>query len=230
MERPVRLILIGLACLTAQSCIGLEEQPSLFERGSWQPLHHTVKELRDLHVVKQKEDFSCGAAALSTLLTYYFGDVTTEKEVLRQLESQLTKEEREQKQKRGFSLLDLKGVAEAKGYRAGGFKLRFSQLAKLQAPAIVFLEPNGYKHFAVYRGMDRGRIYLADPSRGNLKMSIGRFLDEWRQIIFVLQKETGSTLEDHPLKVPNPFFIQPELARFTTQLDIGVMLRALPTR
>ena len=34
---------------------------------------HTLKELRDQYVVKQDTDYSCGAAALATLLTYYFG-------------------------------------------------------------------------------------------------------------------------------------------------------------
>jgi uncharacterized protein len=76
------------------------------------PLHHTVKELRDMNVVKQQQDYSCGAAALATLLRYYFGDATSETEILNLLEGSLSPAEKEEKSKRGFTLLDLKRVAE----------------------------------------------------------------------------------------------------------------------
>jgi len=41
---------------------------------------HSLKELRDRYVVKQHLDYTCGAAALATLLTYYFGEETPEYE------------------------------------------------------------------------------------------------------------------------------------------------------
>jgi predicted double-glycine peptidase len=183
-----------------------------------------------LHVVKQQEDYSCGAAALATLLSYYFGDATSEKETLELLLNPLSDAEKIVKSRRGFSLLDLKRVAEMKGYRAGGFKVTFSQLTQVKTPVIVFLEPHGYKHFAVYRGFDRGRVYLADPARGNLRMTIGRFLDEWREIIFVLGKEAEETIQDYPLMVPKPEYVQPELARFNGMIDIGFIMHSLPQR
>ena len=200
------------------------------EQGSWQPLHHTLKELRDRHVVKQQEDYSCGAAALATLLIYYFGEDTSEKQVLTLLESELSEQDKKMKTQRGFSLLDLKRVAQKKGYRAAGYKVTMSQLAKVTAPIMVFLEPLGYKHFAVYRGMDQGRIYIADPARGNLLMSIGRFLDEWSGVIFVLSKEGEERLAGHALQLPHPLYIQPELARINGHLDVGMMTQTLPQR
>lgn len=216
---------IGYMALLLTSCTSV---PLGLERGTWLPLRHTLKELRDMHVVKQQEEYSCGAAALATLLTFYFGDSTSEREILTLLENPLSEEEKKTKSTHGFSLLDLKQVAQTKGYRAAGFKLSFSEVVQLKAPVIVFLEPLGYKHFAVYRGFDRGRIYLADPARGNLRMSMGRFLDEWKGIIFVLGKDTERTIEEHPLSVPNPLYVQPELARMNGHLDIGMILRMLP--
>ena len=183
-----------------------------------------------MNVVKQQEDYSCGAAALATLLLYYFGDTTSEKEILSLLEGSLTASEKDQKSKRGFSLLDLKRVAEAKGYRAAGFKVSFSQLAQAKGPVIVFLQPRGYKHFAVYRGLDRGRVYLADPARGNLRMSIGRFLDEWQNVLFVLAKPGEPAPTGYPLALPHPLYAQPEVSRFNGQVDIGMMLHTLPQR
>jgi predicted double-glycine peptidase len=218
---PVAVILIAVLCSGCASGVWDRGRPSI-ER-------HTLKELRDLYVVKQDRDYSCGAAALATLLQYYFRDATSEQELLTLLEGQLTDEEKRNKQRRGFSLLDLKHVAEEKGYEAAGFQLTVSQLSQLVAPVIVFLEPMGYKHFAVYRGMKGDRVYLADPARGNLRMSLGRFEGEWKGIVFVLGKPDEP--EEYPLKVPEPrFYVQPEIARFNGQLDLGMLLGALPLR
>ena len=57
----------------------------------------TLKELRDQYVVKQEFDYSCGAAALATLMRYYFGDHVTEYEILKLLESRLGVEEQDRK-------------------------------------------------------------------------------------------------------------------------------------
>jgi predicted double-glycine peptidase len=215
------MILFSLLCSGCASGLWDRGVPS-FER-------HTLKELRDLYVVKQDRDYSCGAAALATLLQYYFRDATSEHELLTRLEDRLTEEEKRKKERRGFSLLDLKRVAEEKGYEAAGFQLTVSQLSQLAAPVIVFLEPMGYKHFAVYRGMKGDRVYLADPARGNLRMSLGRFEGEWKGIVFVLGKTDEP--DHYPLKVPEPqFYVQPEIARFNGQLDLGMMLGTLPLR
>ena len=115
---------------------------------------HTLKELRDQYVVKQQLDYSCGAAALATLMVYYYGEDTSEKEILELLNARLetmTEEEQTRKTRIGFSLLDLKIVAQQKGYRAAGFKLTVDQLPRLLAPVIVYVQPFGYHHFAVLR-------------------------------------------------------------------------------
>lgn len=163
---------------------------------------HTVKELRDQYVIKQQLDYSCGAAALATLMVHYYGEHTSEKEILELLNTRLatmTKEERARKRKNGFSLLDLKVVAQQKGYRAAGFRLTAEQLPQLLAPVIVYVEPFGYHHFAVLRGVAGDRVYLADPGRGNLRMNIARFLDEWAGVVFVLGKAGEEKITHYPL-------------------------------
>ncbi len=191
---------------------------------------HSLKELRDRYVVKQQLDYSCGAAALATLLAYYFGEETSEQEIIQILVSGLTRDEQQLKAQRGFSLLDLKHVAQAKGYRAAGFKLTIDQLKQLAAPVIVFVQPLGYKHFAVLRGIDRGRVFLADPARGNLRMSIGRFLSEWDGIIFVLGKPVEEDISTYPLVLPRPDVIQPELLGVGRLLDLGAFTTDLAIR
>ncbi len=163
---------------------------------------HTLKELRDQYIVKQQLDYSCGAAALATLISYYFGEETSEREILDLLNVRLqalTKEEASRKKRVGFSLLDLKYAAYQRGYQAAGFRLSLQQLRQLKAPVIVFIRPFGYHHFAVLRGIAGTRVFLADPSRGNLSMSVARFLDEYGGIVFVLGKEGEEQISTYPL-------------------------------
>ncbi len=168
---------------------------------------HTLKELRDQYIVKQKLDYSCGAAVLATLMTYYFGDKTSEKEILELLTKQLeglTEEQWAHKKRIGFSLLDLRNVAQQKGYQSAGFTLTIEQLRQLSAPVIVYVRPLDYHHFAVLRGVAGNRVFLADPSRGNLTMSTGRFMKEWDGTIFVLGKAGEEDLSTYPLALNRP--------------------------
>src|SRR5215470_4786803 len=212
--RVWRWLTYGLLLQMLVMGIGVAEEGSDEGRrdtGQLPPLRHTLKQLRDQYVVKQQLDYSCGAAALATLMIYYFGEETSERDILNALIAGLTPDDLEGKKKRGFSLLDLRRVARAKGYQAAGFKLTGEQLKQLATPVIVFVQPFGYNHFAVLRGVDRGRVYLADPARGNLRMSMGRFLTEWGGIIFVLDKARKETNTTDRLALPRPEYVQPEL-------------------
>jgi uncharacterized protein len=182
---------------------------------------HSLKELRDMYVVKQRLDYSCGAAALATLMRYYFNEPTSENEVLRLLVARLDADERRVREMRGFSLLDLKYAAEALGYQAAGFRLTTADLVKLAAPVIVFVRPLGYEHFAVLRGISGGRVFLADPARGNVRMTIGRFLGEWEGIVFVLGKPGEEAIGTHRLSVPRPDDIDPPLRSLNRLWESG---------
>ena len=209
-----RWLTYGLLLQMLLMGIGLAEEGSEEVRrdtGRLPPPRHTIKQLRDQYVVKQQLDYSCGAAALATLMIYYFGEETSERDILDALIAGLTPDDLASKKKRGFSLLDLRRVAQKKGYQAAGFKLTSEQLKQLATPVIVFVQPFGYNHFAVLRGMDRGQVFLADPARGNLRMSMGRFLSEWGGIIFVLDKARDEKNTPDLLALPRPEYVQPEL-------------------
>ena len=199
---------------------------------------HTLKQLRDQYVVKQQLDYSCGAAALATLMVYYYGENTSEKEILELLNTRLqtmSEEDRARKTSIGFSLLDLKVVAQQKGYQAAGFKLSVDQLPQLLAPVIVHVRPLGYYHFAVLRGVAGDRVYLADPARGNLRMSIERFLDEWHGLVFVLGKAGEEKITHYPLALSRGTdYPSPGLRQAAQQADqaassaVDFVLRARP--
>lgn len=186
----------------------------------------TMKDLRDRNLVRQRFDFSCGAASLATLLRFGFGEDVSEPQILDELFGLLSEEAREVARETGFSLLNLQQVAQARGYRAGGFRLGPDQIAMLGAPVIVYFEPNGYQHFAVLRGVRDDRVYIADPSRGNVRMPMYRFLESWLQedgtgIIFVVEPETGLPGEARALSVSGSGLVRPEIMSVREMLNIG---------
>lgn len=193
----------------------------------------SMKDLRDKDLVKQQSDYSCGAAALATILRHGFGEKVTEREILVQLFDLLSEEEKKVSRKEGFSLLDLQQVAQARGYKAQGFRLEAQYLSRLSGPVIVFIEPRGYKHFAVLRGVRGDRIYLADPSRGNIRMPVHTFLEGWLQdggkgIIFAVEPKTGLPKDKMPLTLSVKGMPQPEIMTTRQMLAVGNPFVRLP--
>jgi predicted double-glycine peptidase len=160
---------------------------------------HSWKELRDRNVILQGYDYSCGAGALATLMRYYFGDNVSEEGILLSILSPMTQEEVEDREQNGLSLLDLKLCAERMGYQATGVKLSYASLPKLKGPVLVHLEREDYRHFAILKGVRGDRIFLADPSRGNLRISVDRFAKEWSGIALVLGKQGFGLPREYPL-------------------------------
>ncbi len=186
----------------------------------------SMKDLRDKNVVKQRFDYSCGAAALATILKFGFGDDVTEREILTQLFELISAEQELESREKGFSLRELQLVAQARGYQAQGYRLEPQYLGELGGPVIVFIEPRGYKHFAVLRGVRGDRVYLADPSQGNVRMPAYRFLDSWLQeggkgIIFVVEPKTGLPEGEMPLALDVKGLPQPELMSAREMLAVG---------
>lgn len=175
----------------------------------------TMVDFRDENLVRQQQDFSCGAAALATILRYGLGDPVTEQQIVADLFDGLAGAETAQRQKEGFSLYDLQQVAQSRGYRAEGFNLEPQYLADLNGPVIVFIETMGYKHFAVLKGVRGDRVYLADPSRGNIRMPAYRFLDAWMRngtgIVFVVEPAQDKEDSINVLRPNAEGIVQPEI-------------------
>jgi uncharacterized protein len=184
----------------------------------------SLKDLRDGNVVKQGYDYSCGAAALATLLTYGMGDPATEKDLAVAMLETLSKGEESLRRKEGFSLLDMQRVSQMRGYEAQGFKLSAESLNKVADPVIVFITPRGYKHFAVLRGIRYGRAYLADPSLGNVRMPLFRFYAMWldesgKGIIFALERRDSGQGPGGALRLGQVSPIPPEVLSAREMLE-----------
>ena len=159
------------------------------------------KELNEQSVVMQQYDYSCGAAALATLIKYYFQDDVTERSLLDYIKQTLTKKEFAVVEEQGLSFLELEKISHSLGYQSASVRLQLSALKELSGPVIVYVSTKDYRHFAVFRGVREDRIFLADPSRGNLIMTIDDFLQEWKGETFILGKKGFGTPKQHPLAV-----------------------------
>jgi predicted double-glycine peptidase len=166
----------------------------------------SLRALRDAGVVKQRFDYSCGSAALATLLTFGLNDPVDEQALLRELLEPLSQAELKALQKEGLSLADLQRLAQKRGHKAQGFRVHRSQLADVSRPVIVFIKPRGYEHFAVLKGVRAGRAHLADPSLGNVRMPLHRFLDMWADdsghgVLFAVERASGDWPERYALQL-----------------------------
>ena len=202
-----RFIAISLLAWLSSGCVAdLEEDKPVettFGGGAVRVRRNvrSWKNLTEKGIVMQSYDFSCGSAALATLMRYYFQDDVTERDVLEDLLEFLSDEEIQQRQENGLTMLDLKLCAQRMGYQAVGVRLKASVLPQLQGPILIHLEREGYKHFAVLRGVRNDRVFLADPSRGNIRVKVHRFLEQWTDIALVLGKKGAGLPDDYPLKI-----------------------------
>jgi predicted double-glycine peptidase len=152
-------------------------------------------ELRNAGVVLQERDFSCGAAALSTMLVYQWHSQVTETQILVALVLMMTKEEMQDRIKNGLTLTDLRRLSAKLGYQAVMGKLTIDKLRESKVPLIVGITVNEFNHFVVYRGMDDQYVYIADPARGNIRVPIEEFDKQWQQhaVLVVLKRDADLT-------------------------------------
>jgi predicted double-glycine peptidase len=141
-------------------------------------------ELKYKNIVRQAYDYSCGSAALVTILNYHLGIKVGEQE---SMEGMMAFGEKDKIiERRGFSLLDMKRYLASIGVDSAGFKADIADLLTLDAPAIVPIDYAGFKHFVVLRGVRDGLVFLADPAMGNIIFPVSEFATLWdRNTLFV---------------------------------------------
>lgn len=139
-------------------------------------------------VVRQQYDYSCGSAALATLLRYHY-DLPVDERVT--FLGMWAEGDRETIRKLGFSLLDMKRYLAERGLSADGYKVSLAQIAAAQTPGIVLLDIEGYKHFVVVKAIDGNSVLLGDPSLGLRRISTRAFERAWNGIYFAINGRFG---------------------------------------
>lgn len=141
------------------------------------------KDMRFDGLIRQRTDFSCGAAVLATVFNLAYGKQTTEAQILVNMlkiaDPVVVKE-------KGFSLLDMKRYVQAVGLAGEGYQVDFDALHQLKVPGIVLLNLRGYHHFVVLRKVTNDIVQIGDPALGNRVMSRREFLRAWNNVVFVI--------------------------------------------
>jgi predicted double-glycine peptidase len=144
----------------------------------------SLKEARFRTTVPQQYDFSCGSAAVATLLTYQYGTPVDEAEVFAHM---YATGDQARIRAEGFSLLDMRRYLASRGFEADGFLVPLDRLPEQGLPAIVLLNDRGYRHFVVVRGLRNGRVLVADPARGARAIPRRDFERIWdNRVLFVV--------------------------------------------
>lgn len=184
----LRVFLRRLACAAAAllALAGLDASaqsstPFLGASGSTFSMPvRTIRQIRQQRAFRatlhQQYDFSCGSAAVATLLTYHYGRPVDEAAIFRWM---YASGDQEKIRREGFSLLDMKRYLEHAGYQADGVRVPLDELARVGVPAIALVSDQGYRHFVVVKGVHDSRVALGDPALGGRIVSRGQFESMW---------------------------------------------------
>ncbi|MEZ9488699.1 bacteriocin resistance protein [Vibrio breoganii] len=146
----------------------------------------SYKELVFGDVYRQQYDFSCGSAALASLLQFHYQKPAQEQEIFDAMYEQGDKDIISEQ---GFSLLDMKSYLKSVGLKADGFHISLEKLRKIGVPGITLVNFDGYMHFVVIRGISENNVVLGDPSRGTMVMPIDEFNQYYRGLTLLVRNE-----------------------------------------
>lgn len=186
----------------------------------------SMKEMRTARVIMQQYDFSCGAAAVATLLSFHYGKPTGEYEVFK---SMFDKGDQDVIRDRGFSMLDMKGYLESQGYRADGFRLDLDRVRKIGVPAITLIDMNGYKHFVVIKGIDDENVMVGDPAFGASVMSRERFESMWSGTVLAIRDKPYEAREQFNLAMDWNVRPKAPVGSGVARGSVSAFTRYLPT-
>jgi predicted double-glycine peptidase len=214
------LAAVGLmaACVAAHA--GSVDLPAQIG-GAFSIKVRSLKEARFAATVRQQYDFSCGSAALSTLLTHHYDHPVDEQRVFQEM---FERGDRDKIRREGFSLLDMKRYLEAHGFEADGFEASLESLAEAAVPAIALINERGYNHFVVIKGLRDGRVLIGDPAGGTRAVAAARFEAlRVNTILFVI----GNRQETARFNAAADWAVLPR-APLASRLDSSAAALALP--
>ncbi|MBW6531252.1 C39 family peptidase [Sphingomonas sp. RRHST34] len=185
-----RLIAAVLLTLGAAACAGEVAPGSRFVGGAgagpvgdYRVPVRSMAERRFDGIVRQRYDFSCGSAALATLLRYHY-DLDVREDLA--FRGMWLRGDQPQIRRLGFSLLDMKRWLASRGLRADGYKVTLDKVRQTGVPGIALIAIRDYRHFVVVKGVSAREVLLGDPSSGVTVMPRAAFEQAWNGIYFVL--------------------------------------------
>ena len=180
----MRRMLLSVALLAAATAAPAQRAYLSLGMGDVTMPITSLKQARTGRTLIQKYDFSCGSAAVATLLTHHYNYPVTEEAVFKEM---YENGDQEKIHKEGFSLLDMKRYLAAHGFDADGFEQPLERLRDARIPAIVLINTNGYHHFVVVKGLQDDRVLIGDPAQGTRAVARKAFNESWKNgLLFVI--------------------------------------------
>lgn len=125
-------------------------------------------------VVMQMEALECGAASLTMILAYYKKWLPLEKV---RADCAVSRD--------GSNLRDIVRAATSYGLKAEAFKCEVEDLKDIPFPAIIHWN---FNHFVVLCGFSKNKVFLNDPARGNVTVSMEEFDQAFTGVVLTLEK------------------------------------------
>ncbi|CAM4035451.1 C39 family peptidase [Vibrio neonatus] len=185
MLKIIRQCLVGLVLIYSASTFAIDFLP---HRANYSVPVKSYKETLFGDVYLQQYDFSCGSAALASLLHFHYQRPIKEQQIFKVM---YDKGNKEVINKKGFSLLDMKFYLQSIGLKSDGFKLSLNKIRDIGVPGITLVNFEGYMHFVVIKGITKDKVILGDPSRGTLIMSIEEFQPYYSGLILLVRSEAN---------------------------------------
>ncbi|WP_299018031.1 C39 family peptidase [uncultured Photobacterium sp.] len=196
------LFILGL--LVSSSTYALDYFPN---RGAYNVDVKSYQEKLFGDVFRQQYDFSCGSAAVASLMTYHYGLDTSEDAVFKYM---FDNGNREKIEKEGFSMLDMKNYLTSLGFDANGYNIPLEKFKKIRIPGITIVNFDGYMHFVVIKGINNEKVIIGDPSRGTVIMPIKEFKQYYKGAVLLVKSHTKKgresfiTADNYNIYTPSP--------------------------
>ncbi|HEV7385071.1 MAG TPA: C39 family peptidase [Phenylobacterium sp.] len=141
----------------------------------------TMRDMPFRTIVRQQYDYSCGSAALATLLREHYGRPINEAQVFTAM---YAVGDQPKIRKVGFSLLDMKTYLNSIGFSADGYRETLEDLQGSDGPGIAVIQIGGYRHFVVVKGVHSDKVLVGDPAQGLKAYTNADFAKVWNGVIF----------------------------------------------
>ncbi|HYG90393.1 MAG TPA: C39 family peptidase [Azospirillum sp.] len=185
----------------------------------------SMREMRFTAVVQQRHDFSCGAAALATLLTYHYGTETTEVQLV---DAMMAAGDPERIRREGFSMADMQRFLAAYGVRSNGYWASLDDLRSAAIPVISLIDVKGYRHFVVIKGIAGDQVLVGDPVLGLKTYRIAEFEKIKVGPLFAI--DDHQDMGQDSFNAPNQWAVQPKSAVMTARWRDSIALSSVLLR
>ena len=131
--------------------------------------------MRKIKVVKQHDIKDCGACSLRCIVLYYEGEVSLEKI---RLDTNTSED--------GTSALSIIDASKKYGFDSVGVKVDSLYNDSIKLPAIAHITTKkGLDHFVVIYKITSKNVYIMDPAKGKVMMTIDEFYSIWNNVLLL---------------------------------------------